>query len=527
MNSLAKAALLWQKKLRRAVQVIAQAEGKSLETIQSRQSTKSVVLLHFSNGDEGAYSGIRTWLETCGPLQTMQLAQGSNYGYAEFRNLKDAEKAVSLMKFGREISGKGLKIAGFYTNLQAKDFTFYRENSAENVNIPGISFFPSFISDEFESILMANFRDMKWIPLTNRKVQYWGKAMHSLGGLSQLPEWAQLLKEKVEKQVNLSIDDVYFEYFAAGDSSAATWFPPDSHESTVSILNIGSPGVYSFQSHSMKTSLWLPRKSLLVCRDAGQRYQWSVQGRQWDAYQGFAVYRKDRYAVTFRKTRHSISMSDAAPLSPDFLQRYVYSTYRRIAAEFDHTRHRMWPEVRRFLQSLPPASVILDIGCGNGKYTPLRSSDCIHIGIDISPELAQIVNQKGYMVIQGDALSLPIQDNSVSAVLLVAVIHHFPTEEMRLRAVNEALRVLEENGSALIYVWAKEQSERVFDSCDCLLPWTSPSNLRFYHVFQQGELDALISQAVHSRYHFHIERSYYDHSNWCVLAHKRINSSIL
>ncbi len=40
---------------------------------------------------------------------------------------------------------------------------------------------------------------------------------------------------------------------------------------------------------------------------------------------------------------------------------------------------------------------------------------------------------------------------------------------------------------------------------------------RFYHVFREGELDYLIGKYVDN---LHIIASYYDHSNWCVIAEK-------
>lgn len=40
---------------------------------------------------------------------------------------------------------------------------------------------------------------------------------------------------------------------------------------------------------------------------------------------------------------------------------------------------------------------------------------------------------------------------------------------------------------------------------------------RYYHVFREGELDQLINKYVEN---LHILSSYYDHSNWCVIAEK-------
>jgi hypothetical protein len=40
---------------------------------------------------------------------------------------------------------------------------------------------------------------------------------------------------------------------------------------------------------------------------------------------------------------------------------------------------------------------------------------------------------------------------------------------------------------------------------------------RYYHVFKEGELDALIDRYVEN---LHIISSYYDHANWCIVAEK-------
>lgn len=47
---------------------------------------------------------------------------------------------------------------------------------------------------------------------------------------------------------------------------------------------------------------------------------------------------------------------------------FSIQVYENIANHFDHTRHSQWTGVKRFLLSLPPNSLLLDVGCGNGKY---------------------------------------------------------------------------------------------------------------------------------------------------------------
>lgn len=56
-----------------------------------------------------------------------------------------------------------------------------------------------------------------------------------------------------------------------------------------------------------------------------------------------------------------------------------------------------------------------------------------------------------------DALNVPMRTASCDACISIAVIHHFSTQERRLAAVRELVRLLKPGGRALIYVWALEQ----------------------------------------------------------------------
>ena len=47
---------------------------------------------------------------------------------------------------------------------------------------------------------------------------------------------------------------------------------------------------------------------------------------------------------------------------------HVHSVYDNIAHHFSSTRYKPWPVVAAFLASIPPGSIGLDAGAGNGKY---------------------------------------------------------------------------------------------------------------------------------------------------------------
>jgi len=126
-------------------------------------------------------------------------------------------------------------------------------------------------------------------------------------------------------------------------------------------------------------------------------------------------------------------------------------------------------------------------------------------------------------------------------------------------------RILRPGGKGLIYAWAKEQKHNSvsstylkssktkespneistdltyhnlpvhknrtnFEHADLLVPWkvkpqTSGPNaegdtfLRYYHVFEEGELEALVKESSVAN-EFLIEKSFYDQGNWCVRLRK-------
>jgi len=52
---------------------------------------------------------------------------------------------------------------------------------------------------------------------------------------------------------------------------------------------------------------------------------------------------------------------------------HVYEVYEKIAPHFSNTRYKPWPKVEEFMNSLPPGSIVADVGCGNGKYLGCNS----------------------------------------------------------------------------------------------------------------------------------------------------------
>ncbi|CAF2400883.1 unnamed protein product [Rotaria sp. Silwood2] len=240
------------------------------------------------------------------------------------------------------------------------------------------------------------------------------------------------------------------------------------------------------------------------------------------------------------------SESDACQLE----QEHVHKVYNEIAHNFSDTRHKPWPRVVDFLRSFPNGSLILDVGCGNGKYMNIRN-DIMMIGCDRSEGLLQICRDRYFEVFLSDCMNIPVPTNMFDGAICIAVLHHISTEVRRLSALKEIVRVLKPGGQALVTVWAKDQEidnkkstyitknaktcsihtknetkneliihtpRTTFQQSDCLVPWTKPTEkvLRYYHVFIKNELEHILSHISQVK----IINSYNDDGNWCIIFMK-------
>ena len=204
---------------------------------------------------------------------------------------------------------------------------------------------------------------------------------------------------------------------------------------------------------------------------------------------------------------------------------HVHSVYEAIAPHFSSTRHKPWPFITSFLQSLPSGSIGLDVGCGNGKYIPVNPS--LHIlASDRSPSLAHLAHsERNGEVIVADGLALPYRPLSVDFVISIAVVHHFSTQERRRRGIEALLGCCRPGGKVLIYVWALEQggSRRGWDEeseQDTLVPWVmrkkgeaGKTYERYYHLYKKGELEEDVMAAGGE-----VLQYGYEKDNWWVIC---------
>lgn len=261
-------------------------------------------------------------------------------------------------------------------------------------------------------------------------------------------------------------------------------------------------------------------------------------------------------------------MDDLTSKSTRELERdYVKNTYDNIAEKFSSTRYKKWPKIDAFLSKLPKDSLVLDVGCGNGKY--LDNANSFNLGCDLSSGLLAICRSKNFQVVQCDMMQLPFRDGIFDTIICVAALHHIVAAERRQKCLEQMIKLLHNNQSKLlIQVWAFEQelerdnpylrldrmatsatgteisinndvklpvhlNRTPFKHQDLLVPFkleqtkedvvSSSSegekmsqNLRYYHVFKRHELESMVNKIPKTL----ILDSYYDKGNWCSIITK-------
>ncbi|XP_062842129.1 alkylated DNA repair protein alkB homolog 8 [Trichomycterus rosablanca] len=612
--------------------------------ITATQPTKYLVVSNGGLGNGVSRELLSDLLNEAGTVESLLMPPDKPYSYVTYTSLEESRATHALFN-GRVLTCNGRDITLYCSYVHKVDGGVSVCSSLP----PGLSVLEDFVSPELEARLL---QAVDWTShsdvtvqkeLKHRRVKHYGyefrydnnnvdKDKPLPGGLPSVCD-AVLQKCVCEGHISVLPDQLTVNQYEIGQG-----IPPhvDTHspfEDTILSLSLGAKTVMDFRHPDGRSvAVVLPARSLLVMKGES-RYLWThgITPRKFDVVpalnaEGSGVVNLDlsnltltqrgtRTSFTFRKVRHTpcnctypsecdtqrppspprvpVARTDACQLE----EQYVHRVYEEISSHFSGTRHTPWPRVRDFLLSLPEGATVADVGCGNGKYLGVNPR-VFSVGCDRSAKLVSICAERGFQSLVCDALSVPLCSSTFDAVVSIAVIHHLSTQERRLAAVTELVRLLKVGGRALIYVWAMEQEYKnqksnylkpsrnqenrdenqenlqnqqegernprenqesveletdhkndvnvsseqdcgnsnppklsvhtnrtAFASQDLLVPWhlkgeakASEKSVfhRFYHVFQQGELESL-SESVGG---VKVQQSYYDQGNWCVILQK-------
>ena len=173
------------------------------------------------------------------------------------------------------------------------------------------------------------------------------------------------------------------------------------------------------------------------------------------------------------------------------------------------------------LEMLNGEDDILDLGCGNGELArelAQRGHKGSYLGVDFSlPLLREAESQEDefsakFMEVDLTRLSAFSKQLSASGswsvVTAFAVLHHIPSQEMRLDLLQTVHQLLQPEGLFIHSNWQFLNSEKLkariqpweaaavsgsdVDAGDYLLDWRSGgTGLRYVHHFNEGELKEL------------------------------------
>jgi len=173
----------------------------------------------------------------------------------------------------------------------------------------------------------------------------------------------------------------------------------------------------------------------------------------------------------------------------------VNEVYEEIAEHFHVTRVNKWSWVEDFLNKLKKDSLVLDLGCGNGRN--MNHENIKFIGVDNCTKFVEICNKKGLDVINCNMTNVKLENDKVDAIICIAVFHHLSTKENRVDALREMKRLVKPGGKILLSVWSINQPQktrRKFNNYgNNIVIWNSYNKTfeRYYYIFKIDEIKKL------------------------------------
>ncbi|KAJ9601051.1 hypothetical protein L9F63_000786 [Diploptera punctata] len=440
-------------------------------------------------------------LELCstyGEIEEIVMLPGKSYCFIIFKNVQNASEAYIAINGKMKITSSD---SGPLNLVYAEKVPEVLHSWKYKDKPSGLILLEDFVSNEEEKMLleivnyvveMQQFVTCK--TLKHRKVKHYGyEFKYDTNNVDKdsplnepLPSECNFLLDRLASR-NCSILTTFPNQLTVNQYQPGQGIPPhvDTHsafEDPILSLSLGSSVVMEFKNEDgLVIPILLRQRSLLIMSQES-RYAWShgITPRKMDIVPSTngnltIQQRGQRTSFTFRVIRNgecdckyqkqcdsyqrknkSMEPNIGNELAEKLETHHVHEVYEEIANHFSETRHKPWPNVVEFIQSLPFGSVLVDVGCGNGKYFGHKAG-LFEIGCDRSFGLTAVCQERGFEVFNCNCLSIPLKSGIADGCISIAVIHHLATKERRLRAIEEIIRILQPDGKALIYVWAKDQ----------------------------------------------------------------------
>ncbi len=203
-------------------------------------------------------------------------------------------------------------------------------------------------------------------------------------------------------------------------------------------------------------------------------------------------------------------------MDKEYAQRLLDETrknYNLIARDFSSTRRFVWQGLEPLYNYALRGEKVLDLGCGNGRLLQIfKEIDIDYTGIDNSEKLIEIARKvhPNAKFETADALNLPFANNYFDKVYSIAVLHHIPSDKLRLKFLEGVRRVLKPEGLFILTAWdlwrwrkfnkilkftlLKLLGKSKLDFKDIFVPWQKDCQ-RYVHCFSKKELAGSLRRA--------------------------------
>jgi len=210
--------------------------------------------------------------------------------------------------------------------------------------------------------------------------------------------------------------------------------------------------------------------------------------------------------------------------------------YAQIAESFSDSRNSAWEgwtKLTPYLKLvLNPHSLILDLGCGNGRFaeflsTQFPEAQFEYHGIDNSPELLSLAKTKLTRLqniklnfqqldiidsLLKDKLNNKLIIDNCSLCIANGLMHHIPSFELRLKLLQNLSSIQHSPFTIIMTFWQFDQSARMMskvveptrlginpqdlEANDYILDWQrGETAYRYCHSFTENEITRLLSES--------------------------------
>jgi len=326
---------------------------------------------------------ILTLLQAYGRVQNVILLPDKSYSFASMSTEEEALNAMNALNGRASFASNSGPV--FMAGVDSVPNVEHESLSNWGKLPEGLVLVEEFISEEEERVLLDSIQwnELEEVYLKQRSVQHFGhdfvygrNCISPKANDKPFPEqWLPILDRALKGDHLLQMPD----QCTANRYQPGQGIPPHVDDQScgreVAAISLGSGVVMNFISQREHFPVWLPRRSLVVMRGpARDVYSHGIAARTADVVRaegdsGLTLLQRGvRTSLTFRKrqevTERALDDGEASALE----RLHVHDVYEKIADHFSETRHKQWPNVAAFLAAFPSGSVLVDAGCGNGKY---------------------------------------------------------------------------------------------------------------------------------------------------------------